>query len=48
MILHLNNLNIFLENPRLYYIFKDALYIIYEITLIINVIKNINLFHKLI
>ena len=48
MISRLNNLNIFLENLYLYRIFKNILYIIYEITFIISVIKNLNLFYKLI
>ena len=38
----------FIENSYLYYIFKNALYITYEIFSILDVNENIYLFNKLI
>ena len=43
-----NNLCMFIENPYLYYIFENALYIIYKIFFILDVNENIYLFNKLI
>ena len=48
MILYLNSLCMLIENLYLYYIFKNALYIIYEISFIFDVNENVYLFNKLI
>ena len=48
MILYLNSLCMLIGNLYLYYIFENALYIIYEISFIFDVNENVYLFNKLI